>query len=140
MISDCIHSELKNGLTFLQANVDNCLPANGNLQLLQQKCISGCFLHVIKFFCYISADLPRPHSVLTTSHSSIFLSHSSCLVGSLVVVTHIVNPCHFYIHYLTDNRESETLSKTINDLCCGDKYHFTSSDTVETGLFVCVHV
>ncbi|XP_040913538.1 RING finger protein 17 [Toxotes jaculatrix] len=55
-----------------------------------------------------------------------------------VVVTHIVNPSHFYIHYLAEKREREILSKKINRFCSRDSCHFTASDTVETGSMIFV--
>ncbi|XP_051260855.1 RING finger protein 17 [Dicentrarchus labrax] len=55
-------------------------------------------------------------------------------VSQWVVVTHIVNPCHFYVRYVAEKRESETLSKKINHLCCRDSCRrFTTCDTMETG-------
>ncbi|KAF0026789.1 hypothetical protein F2P81_021526 [Scophthalmus maximus] len=54
-------------------------------------------------------------------------------VSQWVVVTHIVNPSHFYVRYVGEKRESEILSKKINHFCGRESCHFTSSDTVETG-------
>ncbi|XP_070770407.1 RING finger protein 17 [Enoplosus armatus] len=59
-------------------------------------------------------------------------------VTQWVVVTHVVNPSHFYVRYVAEKRESETLSKKINHFCCRDGCHFTSSDTVETGSMILV--
>ncbi|KAM4731883.1 RING finger protein 17 [Anableps anableps] len=55
-----------------------------------------------------------------------------------VVVTHVVNPSHFYVRYVTEKRESEILSKKINELCCGEGCHFTQGDTVERGSMIFV--
>ncbi|XP_042350877.1 RING finger protein 17-like [Plectropomus leopardus] len=55
------------------------------------------------------------------------------IVTQWVVVTHVVNPSHFYIRYVAEKRESESLSKRINNFCFGDGCSFTSKDTVETG-------
>lgn len=54
----------------------------------------------------------------------------------LVVVTHIVNPNDFYVRYIAERRESEMLSKKINEYCCRDSCRFVLDDTLETG--VCV--
>ncbi|KAM3850456.1 RING finger protein 17-like [Diretmus argenteus] len=51
----------------------------------------------------------------------------------LVLVTHVVNPGHFYIRYVAEKREGLMLTKKINHLCSGDKGRFTPSDTLETG-------
>uniref|UniRef100_A0A4W6DQE7 Ring finger protein 17 n=1 Tax=Lates calcarifer TaxID=8187 RepID=A0A4W6DQE7_LATCA len=48
-------------------------------------------------------------------------------VTQWVVVTHIVNPSHFYVRYLAEKRESETLSKRINQLCSKDSFVLCSS-------------
>ncbi|XP_029315287.1 RING finger protein 17 [Cottoperca gobio] len=57
---------------------------------------------------------------------------------SLVVVTHVVNPSHFYIRYVAEKREHEMLSKKVNAFCCTDSCRFTSSDTVGTDSMVFV--
>ncbi|KAM3843082.1 RING finger protein 17-like [Diretmus argenteus] len=56
----------------------------------------------------------------------------------LVLVTHVVNPGHFYIRYVAEKREGLMLTKKINHLCSGDKGRFTPSDTLETGSAVFV--
>ncbi|XP_054471060.1 RING finger protein 17 isoform X2 [Anoplopoma fimbria] len=59
-------------------------------------------------------------------------------VTQWVVVSHVVNPSHFYVRYVAEKRESENLSKKINHFCCRDSCRFTSSDTVETGSLIFV--
>ncbi|XP_027147115.1 RING finger protein 17 isoform X2 [Larimichthys crocea] len=59
-------------------------------------------------------------------------------VTQWVVVAHIVNPNQFYVHYVTEKKENETLSRKINQFCYKDGSHFTASDTVETGSVVFV--
>ncbi|XP_041663773.1 RING finger protein 17 isoform X2 [Cheilinus undulatus] len=59
-------------------------------------------------------------------------------VTQWVVVTHIVNPSHFYIRYVAEKRDSEILSRKINRLCSSSNFDFTSSDTVETGSVIFV--
>ncbi|XP_061749993.1 RING finger protein 17 isoform X2 [Nerophis ophidion] len=54
-------------------------------------------------------------------------------VNQLVVVTHVVNPCHFYVHYVAEKWESDLLSKKINNFCARDDSYFTFSDRVESG-------
>ncbi|XP_032385352.1 RING finger protein 17 [Etheostoma spectabile] len=53
-----------------------------------------------------------------------------------VVVTHIVNPNHFYVRYLAEKKDSEILSKKIQSLCNERSSYFTSSHTVETGSMI----
>lgn len=60
---------------------------------------------------------------------------SSLLVVQWVVVTHVVNPSHFYVRYVAEKREHEILSKKINSFSRRDNCHFTSKDTVETGVW-----
>uniref|UniRef100_A0A3B4Y300 Ring finger protein 17 n=1 Tax=Seriola lalandi dorsalis TaxID=1841481 RepID=A0A3B4Y300_SERLL len=59
-------------------------------------------------------------------------------VTQWVVVTHVVNPSHFYVRYVAERKESESMSKKINHFCCRDSCHFSSSDAVETGSMILV--
>ncbi|XP_074513953.1 RING finger protein 17 [Sebastes fasciatus] len=59
-------------------------------------------------------------------------------VTQWVVVSHVVNPSHFYVRYVAEKREFEILSKKINHMCCRDSCRFTSRDTVETGSMIFV--
>ncbi|XP_028991937.1 RING finger protein 17 [Betta splendens] len=53
-------------------------------------------------------------------------------VNPWVLVTHIVNPGHFYVRYVAKKTECENLYKKINNLCCSDDCLYTQNDTVET--------
>ncbi|XP_027878178.1 RING finger protein 17 isoform X1 [Xiphophorus couchianus] len=55
-----------------------------------------------------------------------------------VVVTHVVNPSHFYVRYVAEKKESEVLSRNINKLCFGEGCQFTLGDTMERGSMVFV--
>ncbi|XP_068593149.1 RING finger protein 17 [Cebidichthys violaceus] len=59
-------------------------------------------------------------------------------VTQWVVVSHVVNPSHFYVRYVLGKKESEVLSKKISRFCCRDNCRFTSSDSVQTGSLVFV--
>ncbi|XP_074550284.1 RING finger protein 17 [Halichoeres trimaculatus] len=59
-------------------------------------------------------------------------------VSKWVVVTHIVNPSHFYVCSMLERTENEILSRKINDYCCSESSHFTDGDTVGTGLVIFV--
>ncbi|XP_034430715.1 RING finger protein 17 isoform X2 [Hippoglossus hippoglossus] len=59
-------------------------------------------------------------------------------VTQWVVVTHVVNPSHFYVRYMAERRDSEILSKRINQFCSREDCYFTSSDSVETGSLIFV--
>lgn len=50
-----------------------------------------------------------------------------------VVVTHIISPNDFYVQYIAERRESEVLSKKINQYCWGDSCHFLLDDLLEMG-------
>ncbi|CAK6968526.1 LOW QUALITY PROTEIN: RING finger protein 17 [Scomber scombrus] len=54
-------------------------------------------------------------------------------ISQWVVVTHVVNPSHFYVRYVAERRGSENLSKKIYRLCSKHSSRFSSNDTVETG-------
>lgn len=50
-----------------------------------------------------------------------------------VVVTHIVSPNDFYVRYIAERRESEVLSKKINQYCWRDSCRFVLDDMLEMG-------
>nr|XP_020474573.1 RING finger protein 17 isoform X3 [Monopterus albus] len=60
------------------------------------------------------------------------------IVTFWVMVSHIVNPSNFYIHYMSEKKERECLSKILNYLCSKDDNYFTSQDTVKTGSMIFV--
>ncbi|XP_061092080.1 RING finger protein 17 isoform X2 [Conger conger] len=55
-----------------------------------------------------------------------------------VLVTHVVNPSHFYIRRVAETRAGVVLSKKISGLCSGERGLFTAANVLETGslLFV----
>ncbi|XP_040057950.2 RING finger protein 17 isoform X1 [Gasterosteus aculeatus] len=57
-------------------------------------------------------------------------------VAQWVVLSHVVNPSHFYVSYVAEKREREILEKKIDLFCCADGSFFSSSDVVETGATV----
>ncbi|XP_034549440.1 RING finger protein 17 isoform X2 [Notolabrus celidotus] len=59
-------------------------------------------------------------------------------VNQWVVVTHVVNPSHFYVRYMAERRGSEILSSKIHYNCCSESCRFTAGDTVETGSLIFV--
>ncbi|XP_024864846.1 RING finger protein 17 isoform X2 [Kryptolebias marmoratus] len=59
-------------------------------------------------------------------------------VNQWVVLTHVVNPSHFYVHYVAEKREGKILSKKINQLCFGDGCCFAQKDAVESGSLIFV--
>ncbi|KAJ8407108.1 hypothetical protein AAFF_G00287840 [Aldrovandia affinis] len=50
-----------------------------------------------------------------------------------VLVTHVVNPNHFYIRRVSEKQAVTMLSSKIDVLCSGERGLFTASDVVETG-------
>ncbi|CAB1328832.1 unnamed protein product [Coregonus sp. 'balchen'] len=60
------------------------------------------------------------------------------LLHEWVMVTHVVNPNHFYIRHVAEQRACILLSKKINSLCSGERGLFTASDILETGSTVFV--
>ncbi|XP_029967099.1 RING finger protein 17 [Salarias fasciatus] len=57
-------------------------------------------------------------------------------VSQWVVVTHIVNPNHFYVQYVAEKKEHEALSEKIGRIAQSDSSFFTSTHTLETGFLV----
>lgn len=58
----------------------------------------------------------------------------SSVVVHYALVTHIVNPGHFYVRYLFEHKAGQKLAKKINEFCSGENCHFTSSDEIKTGM------
>ncbi|KAK0152641.1 RING finger protein 17 [Merluccius polli] len=50
-----------------------------------------------------------------------------------VQVTHVLNPNHFYVHYVAENKKAAMLSQKVNQLTSRPSSFFISSDTLETG-------
>ncbi|XP_061648173.1 RING finger protein 17 isoform X1 [Phyllopteryx taeniolatus] len=61
------------------------------------------------------------------------LSGNKRNVTQWVVVTHVVNPTHFYVRYVAEKRESDILSREINNFCQLDTSCFSSVDKVQAG-------
>ncbi|XP_061660297.1 LOW QUALITY PROTEIN: RING finger protein 17 [Syngnathoides biaculeatus] len=59
------------------------------------------------------------------------LSGNKRNVTQWVVVTHVVNPTHFYVRYVAKERESNILSREINNFCQLDTDCFSSIDKVQ---------
>ncbi|KAM9803355.1 RING finger protein 17 isoform 2-T2 [Syngnathus typhle] len=61
------------------------------------------------------------------------LSEQTKNVAQKVVVTHVVNPTHFYVRYAAKKQESDILSKEINTFCTLDASCFSTADNVRNG-------
>ncbi|KAJ8246735.1 hypothetical protein GJAV_G00254800 [Gymnothorax javanicus] len=57
-----------------------------------------------------------------------------------VLVTHVVNPGHFYIRRVAESRTGIMLTKKITALCSGERGLFTASTVVKTGSVLFVKV
>ncbi len=51
-----------------------------------------------------------------------------------VIATHIVNPGHFYVRYMMEQKSGLKLTKKVNECCSGDSSLFTFSDEIKTGI------
>ncbi|XP_048790971.1 RING finger protein 17 [Lagopus muta] len=52
----------------------------------------------------------------------------------LVFVSHVVNPCHFYIQRYSQRREGAFLEMKLNNFCCNKSSYFLASDVLEPGI------
>ncbi|NXC42199.1 RNF17 protein, partial [Penelope pileata] len=52
----------------------------------------------------------------------------------LVFVSHVVNPCHFYIRRYSQKKEGVLLEKKLNRFCCNKSSCFLPSDILELGV------
>ncbi|XP_072202509.1 RING finger protein 17 isoform X2 [Excalfactoria chinensis] len=54
----------------------------------------------------------------------------------LVFVSHVVNPCHFYIRRYSQKKEGAFLEMKLNNFCCNKSSYFLPSDMLEPGVRV----
>ncbi|KAL7866157.1 hypothetical protein SRHO_G00114040 [Serrasalmus rhombeus] len=55
-----------------------------------------------------------------------------------VVLTHIINPTHFYVRHVSERKAGTALARKINKLCSGEESCFTAEDEINTGVLVLV--
>ncbi|XP_036430958.1 RING finger protein 17 [Colossoma macropomum] len=55
-----------------------------------------------------------------------------------VVLTHVINPTHFYVRHVSEHKAGTVLARKINRLCSGEQSHFTVEDEIKTGVLVFV--
>lgn len=60
-----------------------------------------------------------------------FLSCSGS--SELVFVSHVVNPCHFYIRWYSQKKEGGFLEEKLNNFCCSKSSYLLPSDVLELG-------
>lgn len=63
--------------------------------------------------------------------SVVFLSCSGST--ELVFVSHVVNPCHFYIRRYSQKKEGVFLEEKLNNFCCSKSSNLLPSDVLELG-------
>ncbi|XP_016093416.1 RING finger protein 17 isoform X2 [Sinocyclocheilus grahami] len=56
-----------------------------------------------------------------------------------VMATHIVNPGHFYVRYMMEQKSGQKLTKKVNEFCSGDSSLFTFSDEIKTGSMLFIY-
>ncbi|XP_015707678.1 RING finger protein 17 isoform X2 [Coturnix japonica] len=56
----------------------------------------------------------------------------------LVFVSHVVNPCHFYVRRYSQKKEGAFLEMKLNNFCCNKSSYFLPSDILEPGVRVFV--
>eukprot|EP00075_Anas_platyrhynchos_P004229 XP_012950256.2 RING finger protein 17 isoform X2 [Anas platyrhynchos] len=63
-------------------------------------------------------------------------THSEHKAGSseLVFVSHVVNPCHFYIRWYSQKKEGVFLEEKLNNFCCSKSSYLLPSDVLELGV------
>ncbi|OXB69845.1 UNVERIFIED_CONTAM: hypothetical protein H355_005502, partial [Colinus virginianus] len=54
--------------------------------------------------------------------------------AELVFVSHVVNPCHFYIQRYSQRKEGAFLEMKLNNFCCNKSSFFVPSDILEPGV------
>lgn len=51
----------------------------------------------------------------------------------LVFVSHVINPCHFYIRRYSQKKEAFALQKKLENFCCNKSSYLLPSDILELG-------
>ncbi|KAK2519072.1 Rnf17 [Columba guinea] len=54
--------------------------------------------------------------------------------AELVFVSHVINPCHFYIRRYSQMKEAGVLEKKLKKLCCSKSSYLLSSDVLELAI------
>ncbi|KAJ7416251.1 ring finger protein 17 [Pitangus sulphuratus] len=86
--------------------------------------LEGKFLHTRCFQCS------------TAKHDVIFVSCltlCACSLTELVLVSHVINPSHFYIRRYSQRKEALALEKKLENFCCNKSSYLLPSDTLELG-------
>ncbi|XP_040400010.1 RING finger protein 17 isoform X1 [Cygnus olor] len=80
--------------------------------------------------------LPREHHNEQRKKLSTKKTHSEHKAGSteLVFVSHVVNPCHFYIRRYSQKKECIFLEEKLNNFCCSKSSYLLPSDVLELGV------
>ncbi|KFP10662.1 RING finger protein 17, partial [Egretta garzetta] len=60
-----------------------------------------------------------------------FMSYSGST--ELVFVSHVINPCHFYIRRYSQKKEARVLEKKLKNFCCNKSSYLLPSDVLELG-------
>ncbi|XP_069664324.1 RING finger protein 17 [Haliaeetus albicilla] len=60
------------------------------------------------------------------------LQHKAGLT-ELVFVSHVINPCHFYVQRYSQKKEAGVLEKKLKNFCCKKSSYLFSSDVLELG-------
>ncbi|XP_035378869.1 RING finger protein 17 [Electrophorus electricus] len=76
----------------------------------------------------------RNHKVL---HDRTPGSHQKAL-QVWVVLSHLINPTHFYVRYMTERKAGVALARKINRFCSDARSHFVVRDQLSTGMMVFV--
>nr|XP_021141947.1 RING finger protein 17 [Columba livia] len=62
-----------------------------------------------------------------------FQHKAECLIPVFCLVSHVINPCHFYIRRYSQMKEAGVLEKKLKKLCCSKSSYLLSSDVLELG-------
>jgi len=53
--------------------------------------------------------------------------------AELVFISHVVNPCHFYVRRYSQKKEAGVLEKKLENFCCNESSYVLPSDVLELG-------
>ncbi|KFR17465.1 RING finger protein 17, partial [Opisthocomus hoazin] len=75
-------------------------------------------------------DLEKPTKLVSRRGSGLGLK---VLGTKLVFISHVVNPCHFYVRRYSQKKEAGVLEKKLENFCCNESSYVLPSDVLELG-------
>uniref|UniRef100_A0A8B9JI58 RING finger protein 17 n=1 Tax=Astyanax mexicanus TaxID=7994 RepID=A0A8B9JI58_ASTMX len=87
-------------------------------------------------YCHLDKVLETLET--TVDVGSYDMSSLTLSLQEWVVLTHVVNPTHFYVRLVSEHKAGVALTKKVNKLCFEEHRRFMDKDEIKTGMLVFV--